>query len=132
MPILSKKIWKKATYAESYPNTYWRKTISLYLLPLCMQCYSKFEHTYSQAPQWNFQISLVIIHSCLLILQNKPIYMGPRDYRCPFCPKKSGTKQHMQTHIRIHTGEKPFCCNYCNYASSDKGNLNKHIALHHN
>ena len=69
---------------------------------------------------------------CLLILQNEPIYMGPRDYRCPFCPKISGTKQHMQTHIRIHTGEKPFSCKYCNYASSDKGNLNKHIVKHHN
>ena len=68
----------------------------------------------------------------LLLLQNEPIFMGQRDYRCPFCPKKSGTKQHMKYHIRIHTGEKPYSCDYCTYASKTKENLTKHISTQHN
>ena len=69
---------------------------------------------------------------CLLILQNEPIHVGKKDYRCPFCQKKSGKKQHMQKHIRTHTGEKPFHCTFCHYACNALANLNTHIAKRHN
>jgi uncharacterized Zn-finger protein len=56
-----------------------------------------------------------------------------QGYRCPFCPKISGTKHNMQNHIRTHTGEKPFICTFCPYACSTKGNLKTHVAnKHHN
>ena len=63
--------------------------------------------------------------------QNEPIHMGHRDFRCPFCPKKSGTKQHMQYHIRTHTGEKPFKCYLCDKKFNRKESRDQHIKIIH-
>ena len=32
----------------------------------------------------------------------EPIRIGPKEFKCPFCNKKSGTKQNMQRHIQTH------------------------------
>ena len=32
----------------------------------------------------------------------EPIYIGPKEFMCPFCSQKSVTKQKMQRHIKTH------------------------------
>ena len=160
MFLLFKTIQIKERPKKACPNTYRRKTILMQLLPVCQCNERKFEYTYYQISQRNYEISRSSINfgqlssiyfaklyitmklsilkynflNChLFILQNKPIYMGlNQGYRCPFCPKISGTKHNMQNHIRTHTGEKPYTCSFCSYAGTQKVCLNRHLATHHN
>ena len=60
-----------------------------------------------------------------------PIRVGPKDFACPFCPKRTKTKNNMTQHIRIHTGEKPYKCQHCPYAGTYKHDLDKHIKKYH-
>ena len=63
----------------------------------------------------------------LYSLQNEPIKLGPSDYACPLCTKRSERIPDMKKHIRTHTGEKPFGCEYCPKRFSDSSNCRKHI-----
>ena len=53
--------------------------------------------------------------------------MGPKDYRCPFCSKRSKKRQHMQNHIRTHTGELPFECEMCGKKFNQESNCYSHM-----
>ena len=72
-----------------------------------------------------------IIFFFLFNWQKEPIHLSYMEFGCPFCPKKSGTKQHMQYHIRIHTGEKPFKCFLCNKKFTQKSSCDLHIRTVH-
>ena len=59
---------------------------------------------------------------CLQIVQ-----IGPNGFVCPYCPKISKRRGHLEEHIRTHTGEKPFTCPYCYFSCAKKSNLTNHI-----
>jgi hypothetical protein len=48
---------KKGPYT-TYPNSYWRKTLYLWILLLYRKFARKFDQTYHQTSQWNFQICI--------------------------------------------------------------------------
>uniref|UniRef100_A0A8C6WFR0 C2H2-type domain-containing protein n=1 Tax=Neogobius melanostomus TaxID=47308 RepID=A0A8C6WFR0_9GOBI len=43
-----------------------------------------------------------------------------KKHQCFVCNKRFGTKQNLQSHIRIHTGERPFSCSICNKTFTHK------------
>ena len=122
---------KKGPYT-TYPNSYWRKTLYLWILLLYRKFARKFDQTYHQTSQWNFQICIefqILINLIFLLQYYK---LGPNSFACSTCSKQFKTKKDLRRHIRIHTGQKPFSCNYCDYASTQSGNLNTHIVRYHN
>ncbi|XP_071397777.1 gastrula zinc finger protein XlCGF57.1-like [Centroberyx affinis] len=56
--------------------------------------------------------------------------LGKKDFSCSVCGKKSGNKEHLKIHMRVHTGEKPFDCSVCGKSFSLKGNLKIHMIIH--
>jgi hypothetical protein len=52
-------IEQKRQHYSTYQNSYRRKTIFMWTLPLCSNAERKFEFTYLQISQWNYQICLI-------------------------------------------------------------------------
>ena len=63
--------------------------------------------------------------------QKNPVFLGPRQWECPYCKKVLTDKHNAKVHILIHTGEKPFQCKHCVYAAKRNSQLDRHILSKH-
>ena len=52
-------------------------------------------------------------------------------YECMCCEYSSGSRNHMQYHVRRHTGEQPFQCSTCGQRFTVKSNLLRHCRTKH-
>ncbi|XP_045915186.1 zinc finger protein 665-like [Micropterus dolomieu] len=55
---------------------------------------------------------------------------GKKSFSCSECGKIFGRKEHLQTHVRIHTGERPFSCSDCGKTFGCKRSLLGHMTSH--
>ncbi|XP_067354412.1 zinc finger protein 665-like [Channa argus] len=57
-------------------------------------------------------------------------YTVKKIFPCLVCGKIFGRKEHVQTHVRIHTGERPFSCSDCGKTFGCKRSLLGHMTSH--
>ena len=54
-----------------------------------------------------------------------------KPFICHICHKGFASKQHLNTHMNIHTGVKPHVCKYCGKGFADSGNMRMHERTTH-
>ena len=59
------------------------------------------------------------------------MHTGQRTNQCPYCPHKSSTVSNLKKHIRVHTGEKPYGCSICSERFRDSWTLKCHVNKKH-
>ncbi|CAB0029425.1 unnamed protein product [Trichogramma brassicae] len=63
----------------------------------------------------------------VLVLHQKTVHDGRKDYACDKCEKKFGRKDHLHIHQKtVHEGRKDYACDKC----EKKFNQNSHLLVH--
>lgn len=55
----------------------------------------------------------------------------PRSHECHLCFKRFLKRQHLESHLQIHTGFKPHICHLCQNKYSSASSLRSHLANVH-
>ncbi|VDK30417.1 unnamed protein product [Gongylonema pulchrum] len=58
------------------------------------------------------------------------IHTGEKPFKCHHCDSKFGRKENLRAHMQTHTGEKPFKCDLCSSSFGRKGHLQRHMQTH--
>lgn len=53
-----------------------------------------------------------------------------KPFRCPFCSKGFTRKDHLSSHLSVHTGDKHFGCPECDAKFNLKQSLERHMTVH--
>ncbi|XP_053303084.1 gastrula zinc finger protein XlCGF57.1 isoform X2 [Pleuronectes platessa] len=67
---------------------------------------------------------------CLNFVNDSGCNAVKKSFSCSQCGKMFGRKEHLQTHVRIHTGERPFICSECGKTFGCKRSLLGHMTSH--
>ncbi|XP_062265573.1 gastrula zinc finger protein XlCGF57.1-like [Platichthys flesus] len=67
---------------------------------------------------------------CLNLVNDSGCNAVKKSFSCSQCGKIFGRKEHLQTHVRIHTGERPFICSECGKTFGCKRSLLGHMTSH--
>ncbi|XP_022125724.2 zinc finger protein 184 isoform X4 [Pieris rapae] len=65
-----------------------------------------------------------------VVKHQKTFHMGERNFVCPVCNMRFGTKANLRQHVIKHTTERPFKCDFCDEAFKWKKHLRRHMAGH--
>ena len=52
------------------------------------------------------------------------------SFKCPFCSYKAKRRDHMESHLAMHSTKKLYSCPHCPYSSSNGGALKRHKEVH--
>lgn len=58
------------------------------------------------------------------------VHTREKPFQCPECKKHFSLQTNMKKHMMVHTGEKPFSCDECGKKFRENGDLKKHKRTH--
>ena len=77
--------------------------------------------------EWARQNQTIATSTSNTVFGIEDISKTSRPFVCSFCQKAFKRRNHLNTHIKLHTGEKPFICQLCGKGYITKANLEYHL-----